>query len=28
VIGGTVIPGAIGIEELQTVIDKERTEQG
>ena len=28
VIGGTVIPGAISIEELQTVIDKERTEQG
>ena len=28
VIGDTVIPGAIGIEELQTVIDKERTRQG
>ena len=28
VIGDTVIPGAIGIEELQTAIDKERTRQG
>ena len=28
VIGDTVIPGAISIEELQTVIDKERTRQG
>jgi protein-disulfide isomerase len=28
VIGDTVIPGAIGMEELQTVIDKERTKQG
>ena len=28
VIGDTVIPGAIGIEELQTVINKERTRQG
>jgi protein-disulfide isomerase len=28
VIGDTVIPGAISIEELQTVIDKERSKQG
>jgi protein-disulfide isomerase len=28
VIGDTVIPGAIGMEELQTVINKERTKQG
>ena len=28
VIGDTVIPGAISMEELQTVIDKERTRQG
>ena len=28
VIGDTVIPGAIDIEELQSVIDKERTRQG
>jgi protein-disulfide isomerase len=28
VIGDTVIPGAIGMEELQTMIDKERTKQG
>ena len=28
VIGDTVIPGAIGMEELQTAIDKERTKQG
>ncbi len=28
VIGDTVIPGAIGIEELQTVINRERTRQG
>ena len=28
VIGDTVIPGAIGIEELQTVINKERIRQG
>jgi protein-disulfide isomerase len=28
VIGDTVIPGAIGIEELQTVINEERTKQG
>ena len=28
VIGDTVIPGAISMEELQTVIDKARTKQG
>jgi len=28
VIGDTVIPGAIGMEELQTLIDKERTKRG
>ena len=28
VIGDTVIPGAIGMEELQTAIDKERAKQG
>ena len=28
VIGDTVIPGAIGIKELQTVINEERTKQG